>query len=250
MDQLLKRTITDLVSENHVRASALYYLGVKFYDYKLETLQEVCTKMGLDAKSVISSLELVVDENVSTQTQLKAYPAELVTEYLKHAHYLFVKKRLPYIAQLIDGIKDVNFRYQSLSRDLKSIFPMFVEDFIHHIHEEEDTMFSYVDRLSKFLNDEKPTSEIYYLMEKFSVKEFAMDHEVHENEMEGFRKFTNDYQYCEEADLHIKVLFTELKRFETDLMIHAKIENEILFPKAMELERLAKLRFSDFSKLN
>jgi len=250
MDSLLKSTITDLVSQNHVSASVLYYFGVKFYDYKLETLEEVCNKLGLEAKTVINSLELVVDEKGSTQHQLKAYPPELVTEYLRHAHYLFIKKRLPYISQLIDGIKDVNFRYQSLSTDLKSIFPMFVEDFIHHIYEEEDTMFSYVERLSRFMVDEKPSSEVYYLMEKFSVREFALDHEVHENEMEGFRKFTNDYQYCEEADLHIKVLFTELQRFERDLMIHAKIENEILFPKALQLEGLAKSKFHDFSKLN
>ncbi|MFY0593830.1 hemerythrin domain-containing protein [Roseivirga sp.] len=250
MNHLLKSTITDLVSENHVRASVLYYFGVKFYDYKEETLEDVCANHGLDAQSVIKSLELVTDESAATQNQLKAYPPELVTEYLKHAHYVFIKKRLPYIGQLIDGIKDVNFRYKSLSSDLKSIFPMFVEDFIHHIHEEEDTMFSYVNRLSKFMVDEKPSSEIYYLMEKFSVKEFALEHEVHESEMEGFRKFTNNYQYCEEADLHIKVLYTELERFEKDLLIHAKIEDEILFPKALQLERLAKLKFYDFSKLN
>ncbi len=250
MNQLLKRTITDLVSENHVRASVLYYFGVKFYDYKIETLEEVCTKLGLNADSVISGMDLVVDERVSTQNQLKAYPAELVTEYLKHAHYLFVKKRLPYIGQLIDGIKEVDFRYKSLSDDLKSIFPMFVEDFIHHIYEEEDTLFSYVDKLSRFLSSGKGASEIYYLMERFSVREFALDHEAHENEMEGFRKFTNDYRYCNEADLHIKVLFTELKRFERDLLIHAKIEDEILFPKIMQLERQAKLKFYDLSRRN
>ncbi len=250
MEKILKRTITDLVSENHVRASVLYYFGVKFYDYKLETLEEVCADLGINPDSLINSLELVVDEKESTQKQLKAYPAELVVEYLKHAHYLFVKKRLPYIGQLIDGIADVNFRYKSLATDLKSIFPMFVEDFIHHIHEEEDTMFAYVDRLSRFLNDEKPSSETYYLMESFSVQEFAIGHEVHENEMEGFRKFTNDYKYCNEADLHIKVLYSELQNFERDLMIHAKIENEILFPKALELERIAKLKFSDLSRMN
>ncbi|MBO3700300.1 hemerythrin domain-containing protein [Roseivirga sp. E12] len=250
MEKILKRTITDLVSENHIRASVLYYFGVKFYDYKLETLEEVCSKLGINPDSLISSLELVIDEKESTQKQLKAYPAELVVEYLKHAHYLFIKKRLPYIGQLIDGVEEVNFRYKSLSTDLKSIFPMFVEDFIHHIHEEEDTMFAYVGRLNRFLNDEKPSSETYYMMESFSLQEFAMEHEVHENEMDGFRKFTNDYQYCEEADLHIKVLYTELQRFERDLLIHAKIENEILFPKAMQLERLAKLKFYDLSKLN
>ena len=87
-------------------------------------------------------------------------------------------------------------------------------------------------------------------MNKFSVSDFALEHEVHENEMEGFRQFTNDYKYCEEADLHIRVLYSELERFEEDLLKHAKIENEVLFPKALLLERQVKLRFHELSKLN
>ncbi len=250
MSQILKQSINDLVSENFIRASVLYYMGVKFYDYNTETLEEVCVANGLNAESVIRSMELIADEKPSTQVQLKAYPAELLVEYLKHSHYLFVKKRLPYIGQLIDGLGEVNFRYKSLSEDLKSIFPLFVEDFIHHIHEEEDTLFSYIDNLSAFLNDNYPVSKVYQVMEKFSVKDFALDHEIHENEMDGFRRFTNDYQYCDEADLQIKVLYKELERFEKDLLLHAKVENEILFPKAMHLERLAKLKFYENAKLN
>lgn len=250
MENLLKKTINDLVTENHIRASVLYYFGVKFYDYRTETLEQVCAGHGLKAGSVIKALELVGDDKETTQRQLQALPVELMVEYLKHAHYIFVKKRMPYVAQLIDGVKDVDFRYKSLSNDLKSIFPLFVEDFIEHIYEEEDTFFSYVSQLSRFLKDDVPSSEVFYLMEKYSVREFALDHEVHDNEMEGFRKFTSDYTYCDEADLHIKVLYTELERLEKDLILHAKIENEILFPKALQLERLVKLKFHDLSKSN
>ncbi|MEC7754949.1 MULTISPECIES: hemerythrin domain-containing protein [Roseivirga] len=250
MENLLKRTINDLVTESHIRASVLYYFGVKFYDYKTETLEDVCSRHGLRAESVMKAMELVSDNNGTTKKQLQSFPVELMVEYLKHAHYLFVKKRIPYIAQLIDGLQTVNFRYQSLSADLKSVFPLFVEDFIEHIYEEEDTFFSYVSQLSRFLKDDVPSSEVFYLMEKYSVKEFALDHEVHDNEMEGFRKFTNNYTYCEEADLQIKVLYSELERLEKDLILHAKIENEILFPKALQLERLVKLKFYDLAKHN
>ena len=104
MSQILQQSINDLVSENFIRASVLYYMGVKFYDYKTETLKEVCLANGLNAESVIKSMELIVDEKPSTQAQLKAYPAELLVEYLKHSHYLFVKKRLPYMGQLIDEV--------------------------------------------------------------------------------------------------------------------------------------------------
>ena len=134
MENLLKRTINDLVTESHIRASVLYYFGVKFYDYKTETLEDVCSRHGLRAESVMKAMELVSDNNGTTKKQLQSFPVELMVEYLKHAHYLFVKKRIPYIAQLIDGLQIVNFRYQSLSADLKSVFPLFVEDFIEHIY--------------------------------------------------------------------------------------------------------------------
>ncbi len=250
MNNLLKKSINQLVTENHIHASVLYYFGVKFYDYKTETLEEVCSNHGLKVDSVIKALELVADNNETTIKQLRTFPVELMVEYLKHSHYVFVKKRMPYVAQLIDGIKEVDFRYKSLSDDLKSVFPLFAEDFIEHIYEEEDTFFSYVNQLSRFLKDDVPSSEVFYLMEKCSVREFALDHEVHDNEMEGFRKITNDFTYCDEADLQIKVLYSELERLEKDLILHAKIENEILFPKALQLERLVKLKFHDLSKNN
>lgn len=250
MQQNLNRTINELVSENHVRASILYYFGIKFYDYETTTLEEVCQNHGLNVDSVTAALELVDDGSEQTLKQLKSLPIDLLVEYLKHNHFLFVKKRLPYIGQLIDGLTEVNFRYKALAADLKSIFPLFVEDFVHHIYEEEDTLFTYIGRLMNFVRSERPVSSVLYVMNKFSVSDFALDHELHENEMEGFREFTNGYKYCDEADLHIKVLYTELERFEKDLFKHARIENEILFPKALQLERKVKLRFHELSKLN
>jgi len=250
MQDFLQRSINDIVSENHIRASVLYYFGVKFYDYKSETLEQVCASQGLNTESVFKAMELVNDNSSNTQKQLQSFPAELMVEYLKHAHFMFVKKRMPYVAQLIDGLTEVDFRYKALAEDLKAIFPLFVEDFIEHIYEEEDTFFTYVNHLSRFLKDDVPSSEVFYLMEKNSVREFSLDHEVHDNEMEGFRKITNNFTYCDEADLQIKVLYSELERLENDLILHAKIENEILFPKALQLERLVKLKFQDLSKSN
>ena len=244
------QTISELVTQNYVHASVLYHFGVKFYDYQANTLQEVCAQHGLSLRAVIKGLESVEEPVVKNEVQLVSYPIDLVLEYLTHTHHLFVKKRLPYIAQLIDGLEQVNFRYKSLSSDLKQVFPLFVEDFIHHIYEEEDSLFSYIRMLTQFLAGESAGSRLYYKMEKSAIQEFALEHEVHENEMEGLRKITNDYQYCDEADLHIKVLFDELSRFEQELLVHARIEDEILFPKALHLERQVKFKFFEIIKQN
>jgi regulator of cell morphogenesis and NO signaling len=87
-------------------------------------------------------------------------------------------------------------------------------------------------------------------MEKNSVRKFAMDHEVHDDEMEGIRKITKDYTVASHTPLHIKVLYNELKAFEKDLIIHARIENEILFPKAMTIENKVRTAFFEKTKFN
>ena len=57
---------------------------------------------------------------------------------------------------------------QGLASDLKSIFPLFVEDFVHHIYEEEDTLFTYIGRLTNFVRSQRPVSSVLYVMKKFS----------------------------------------------------------------------------------
>ena len=250
MQAIQERTINDLVAENYVRASVLYYFGVNFYDNKERTLKEVCAECGLNIQTVIKSLASVHQKQEVSELRLMAYPIDLVVEYLKHSHAVFVKKRLAYIAQLIDGLTDVNYRYQSLANDLKTVFPLFVEDFIHHIHEEEDSLFEYIKQLKDFLAGDNHGTRLLYTMERKSIHEYAVDHEEHEHEMDGIRKITNNYTYCNEADLHIKVLYNELKNFEADLLMHAKIEDDILLPKALQLEKLVKLRFYDIIKQN
>ena len=56
------------------------------------------------------------------------------------------------------------------------------------------------------------------------------------------------YATTETTPLHIKVIYNELKDFEKSLITHARIENEILFPKAMSLETRVKQSF--YSKVS
>ena len=77
-----------------------------------------------------------------------------------------------------------------------------------------------------------------------------MEHDVHDDEMRGIRTITKDYSLLPNTPLHVKVLYNELKDFEKSLITHARIENEILFPKAMALENKVKQLFFEKIKFN
>jgi len=251
MDKLaLKdKRISDLVDQNYIHAYVLYYFGIRFYEYSEQTLEQVCNERSLRIDQVVRELES--PSNVQeADIPLLTYPLDLIIEYLKHAHFLFIKHKLPYIARLVESFKAHRPNYLSVERDLKIVFPLFVEDFIHHIYEEEDTLFTYIRLLDRSTKGTFNPSRLFFQMEKNSIHKFAMEHEAHDDEMEGIRKITNNYLLDSQAPLHIKVIYNELKDFEKNLITHARIENEILFPKAMALEKMVKENFFNKAQFN
>jgi regulator of cell morphogenesis and NO signaling len=82
------------------------------------------------------------------------------------------------------------------------------------------------------------------------MQKFAIDHEVHDDEMKGIRFLMDQYPVVVDSPLNVKVLFSELERFEDKLKVHAKIENEVLFPKALMLEKSVRKKFDSLIRLN
>lgn len=246
---LKDKRIVELVDQNYVHAYVLFYFGIRFYEYAEETLAEVCRQKGLRVDQVVRELESPTHPR-EAELPLMSYPIDLIIEYLKHSHFLFIKHKLPYIARLVDSFKAHNDQFATVEKDLKFVFPLFVEDFIHHIYEEEDTLFTYIQTLRRAAKGSGNPSRLFYLMEKNSVQKFAIEHEGHDDEMVGIRRITKDYAVDATVPLHVRVIYNELKDFEKSLVTHARIENEILFPKAMALEHYVKTSYFARARYN
>lgn len=239
MSKVQNKKIKELISENYLFASILYFFGIEFYNYSENTLEQVCKEKGLQVSIVISSLEEAVKSEATVNASLIDFPVDLLIEYLKHAHYTFVKQRLPYLAKCIDKF-DLKQENYPLAKDLKFVFPLFLEDFIRHIYEEEDQLFSYILSLQQVLNNNLNVNKLYFQMEKHSLHDFAIEHSSHEDEMSGMRRITNNYDLSNCENIFMKVILSELKALDQELKTHARIEDEILFPKALILEKEVK----------
>jgi regulator of cell morphogenesis and NO signaling len=246
---LKDKRIADLVDQNYVHAYVLFYFGIKFYENSELTLDQVCKERKLKVEQVVKELESP-SHLQEAELPLVSYPIDLIIQYLKHSHFLFIKHKLPYIARLVENFRADHDDYHAIERDLKIVFPLFVEDFIEHIYHEEDTLFSFINSLERAARGKYVPTKLYVIMEKNSMQRFAMDHEAHDDEMNGIRRITKDYAVGPDCPLHVKVLYNELKEFEKSLITHARIENDILFPKAMELENKVKRSFLEKTKFN
>ena len=239
-----QKTLAQLVDENFVYASVLFHFGIPFFDLPHLSLQETCRLYGVSESRMMKMLEQTVrDRNASKEAGLLQYPAGLIIAYLQHAHHIFIKQRLPYLGQLIGNLDDRCGAAPDLVQDLKFVFPLFAEDFIHHIYEEEDTLFTYIRSLEDFKEGKGSRSQMYYQLEQYSIQDFAVEHLVEDDEMAGIRRITQGYALQPEHGQLLRVVYQELQAFEHELTVHARVENEILFPKALTLECQARAQW-------
>lgn len=241
--EIAQSKLNELVNQDHLLAGVLYSFGIPFYEYPNQTLDDVCRVKGIATERVIHSIEHSRANSAEEDLPFFSYSIDLIMEYLKHAHYVFIKHKLPFINKLVATFHAQHEAYDQVEKDLKLLFPLFMEDFIHHIYEEEDSLFRYILMLERAAKGNYHPARLYHAMEKYSLQRCALEHEAHDDEMQGIRRITKDYHLTTDAPVHVKVIFAELKAFEKNLKAHARIENEILFPKAMLLESQVKTSF-------
>ena len=241
--------VFDVVSNDFKYAKALNSFGIDFYNHYDLTIDQVCKEKGLSSNS-IHGYRVAMDESFDLDTKtLESSPLNLVIEYLKHNHSYFIKNKLPYIKSLISSLSLENKKFDFF-RDLKFIFPLFYEDFVDHILEEEKFIFSYIQKLYHLEDSNKSHVKMFFEMKKISLKNIAKEHLEEDSEMSGIRGLTSNYSYENIENLHLKVIFQELEAFDKELDIHSEIENSILFPRALDLEKNVSDKIRNISFLN
>lgn len=236
---VFNKTISEVIDENYVYARALHYLGIDFFERPDQKLQDLCAEKGLDRNMIIKSFYQFDSCHRPSFKLLETYPVELLTEFLKHSHHLFIKDKLPYIVHLANNLDE--------KTELKVLLPELVEELIRHIYEEEDTTFKYVKLLSSIEKGQEraPLTKIM-AFENYSL---AAEYEHHQNddELAVFRPLLTS---IDASTLHGRVLINEIKAFDREMVYHAEIENNIFFPKALLLESEVKNKMRLQSKLN
>ncbi|TAE75826.1 MAG: iron-sulfur cluster repair di-iron protein [Bacteroidetes bacterium] len=241
--------IKDLVSENFIWANVLHHIGYKFYDCLEYDIEQICQELHINFGYLSNKLE-EISKRLTPPKKIAEYNLDVLVQYLRSSHHWFIKYQFPYISNLIEALPTQNDENISLIRDLQMLFPLLREDFIHHIHEEEDTLFQHILLLDEGQKNPTKLNKIYKKIEHKSIQFFALEHNTHDDEMKGIRELTKNYQIPAQCSILMKVIILELQELEKDLKIHAKIEDEILFVKALQTEKKLKSQVAELVKWN
>jgi regulator of cell morphogenesis and NO signaling len=126
-------------------------------------------------------------------------------------------------------------KHPELAKLVEALF-LFFDDLLFHLKNEEQILFPNIIQLS-----ETKLHEGYFNYSTFGViREYALtmqnEHKEVVQQFDFFRRLTNDYRTPEDGSILCQSLFSKMKEFESEMMQHIQLENDILFPKAILMD--------------
>jgi len=102
------------------------------------------------------------------------------------------------------------------------------------MHKEECTLFPAIEETERAANGGHPASHVGELI--YPIRVMLAEHESATASMEKIRQITRDYAAPAHACDLYRGLFWAFAELERDLQRHIRLENDILFPRALALQ--------------
>lgn len=156
---------------------------------------------------------------------------ELVEHLLRH-HHPYTKTALQKLAPLLDKVLRV---HGDLHPELQELHKLFVElhnDMDMHLMKEENILFPYMLGLE---SDNPPAAHFGTVANP--IRMMSMEHEHDSHILNRMLAITDNFTLPAEACASQIALYTGLHELVDDLFQHIRLENDIVFPKAIATEK-------------
>jgi len=167
--------------------------------------------------------------------QLKAFSASVILAYLENSHRYYMGKKMPEIELTLAQLSNNSTQVPEY---LLHFFVWMRQNMEKHFRIEEKSLFPYIELLEKVSTQKEDKSVLKNRFKEFNIQRFVDSHsdEVENQLSEVKKQIIRSCSSVEEL-LPYRILIHKLDLFEKDLRFHARIEDEILVPKAIEWEK-------------
>ncbi len=230
------QTLGELVAKDFRKAQVFRKYGLDFCCGGKKTVQEACATKGLDVTKVEADLRETDRLPDNRQLPYREWEAPFLTDYIVNTHHAYVRKNLPDVQFYANKVARVHGGRHPELIPVLQLVGQIAQELTSHMVKEEQVLFPYIKALYA-ANGEMPVQAASFGSVQSPIAMMEAEHEDVGNALEEIRNLTNDYTLPADACASYSLLYRLLEAFEEDLHLHVHLENNILFPKALEREK-------------
>ncbi len=231
--------VAEIVANHYRTAQVFRKYGIEYCCGGKWPLEIACMSTGINVEKLISELNLAIRTNRLPGSQpYENWSLEFLTQHITRIHHYYLREIIPDLGRELNRFTESHHQKYPELVVIRSGFGLLEKKILPHLQEEEDVVFPYICQLEHaYESQESYGGLLVKTLRKPVERMMHDDHEMIGERLLQFRQLTNHYTIPEKACTNHKVVFSRLKELDTDLEQHIYMENEILFPRALAMEK-------------
>ncbi|MDZ4797524.1 MAG: iron-sulfur cluster repair di-iron protein [Bryobacteraceae bacterium] len=241
--QTIEKTVREIALENPSSIRVFETLGIDYCCGGKRSLSEACSLAEIDIDKTLALLEQAELDRRSGQTSewVTRPLSELIAHIMEH-HHAFVRRETERLVGMLAKISAKHGPTRPEIPQIQSLFLVMAQELSTHLLKEEQVLFPHIERLEKAAESGAPAPVAFFGSVAGPISNMAAEHDDAGAILAQLRELSNGYTPPEGACPTFVGLYSGLEDFEHDLHQHVHLENNILFPRATELERARQAR--------
>lgn len=230
--------IGQFVADSYKTAAVFSKYGIDFCCKGNRTIEEVCKKKDIDTNVLLNELQTALKSNNSEVIDFKSWPLDLLIDYIEKKHHRYVETQSTVLLKFLNKLCKVHGEKHPNLLIINEQFTAAAGELAAHMKKEELILFPFIRKLVKAYNTKTTLDQPSFETVANPINLMKEEHSVEGERFMLISKQSNNYNPPENACNTFKVTYKMLADFEADLHMHIHLENNILFPEALRLERI------------
>lgn len=216
-----------------------------FEEYKIDycchghtNFDEACISAGASPDAVIEKIDGVISKLGNRELDwLSTAALTEVIDYIVDKHHIYTREELLQLTALANKVATRHGDHLPSLLGLKDTFQELCDELGPHMMKEEQVLFPYIEEMESRRDKNIPPAYPPFATVQNPVGMMTIEHEQAGELLVRMRALTDNYTLPEWACPSFTALYHRMAELEADLHQHIHLENNLLFPKAIEMEQ-------------
>lgn len=231
-----KPTIGQLVTTDWRKAEVFKKYGIDFCCGGKKTLEEVCLEKGINSLFVEAELN-EIDGRAALPFNFNAWDLDFLADYIVNNHHKYVQESIPFLTEVMAKVAMVHGPNHNELVQIKENVDELIDELTMHMQKEEFILFPYIKQLTSAIRFNTPLTPPPFGTIVNPISMMESEHRSAGDALKNIEALSNSFTAPADGCTSYRVLYAKLKEFQDDLHQHIHLENNILFPKAIKLEK-------------
>lgn len=235
MQSQIEQTVAEIVTERPARARVFEKHGIDYCCGGKLPLADACGRRGVDVDRVLADLHAADCQPPSADLDWTAESLSRLVNHIVQTHHVYLRNELPRLTQMVEKVQSVHADRHPELNECRTVFRGLRAELESHMMKEEQILFPMI----VALENGRASATSHCGTINNPIRQMEHEHDDAGAALERLRTLTGGYAPPTDACNTYRAMLDGLAELEADLHQHIHKENNILFPRAAQLEAAA-----------